>query len=66
MKALVKDLNESAPRAPKRQEHNLDKLKECLTIRHSVKWAQKNYHHNEILLSSRGEEKKNLEGLLWG
>ena len=63
---FVKDLNKSASRVPKRQECDLDKLKEYLTIRHSVKWAQKRYHHIEILLSSHGEEKKNPERLLWG
>ena len=64
LRHLVKDLNESAPRVLKRQERDLDKLKEYLTIRHSVKWVRKNYHHIEILLSSHGEEKKNPEGLL--
>ena len=49
---------------PKQQERDLDKLKEYLTIGYSVKWAQNNYHHIEILLSSHEEEKKNLEGLL--
>ena len=44
----------------------MDKLKECLTNRHSAKWARKDNHHIEILLSSHGEEKKNLEELLWG
>ena len=44
----------------------MDKLKECLTTRNSAKWARKGNHHIEILLSSHGEEKKNLEGLLWG
>ena len=44
----------------------MDKLKECLLTRHSAKWARKDNHHVEILLSSYGEEKKNLEGLLWG
>jgi len=44
----------------------LDKLKEYLTIKHSIKWARKSCHHIEILLSSHGEEKKNIEGLLWG
>ena len=63
---LVKDLIVSVPCVPKRQERDLDKLKEYLTIRRSVKWAQNNYHHIEILLSSYGEENKNPEGLLWG
>ena len=44
----------------------MDKLKECLTIRNSAKWARKGNHHIEILLSSHGEEKKNLKELLWG
>ena len=51
------------PRVPKRQERGLDKLKECLTTKNSAKWARKGNHHIEILLSSHGEEKKNLEGL---
>ena len=63
---LVKDLIVSVPCVPKRQERDLDKLKEYLTIRRSVKWAQNNYHHIEVLLSSYKEENKNPEGLLWG
>ena len=44
----------------------MDKLKECLTTRNSAKWARKGNHHIKILISSHGEEQKNLEGLLWG
>ena len=43
----------------------MDKLKECLTSRHSAKRAREDNHHIEILISSHREEKKNLEGLLW-
>ena len=41
-------------------------VKRHLAIRSGVKWARRGYYHIEILLSSHGVGKKNLEGLLWG
>ena len=54
------------PHVPKRQECDLDKLKECLTIRHNAKWARKDYHHIEILLSSHGGRKEESRGAIVG
>ena len=60
------EFNEGASCIPKRQERDLDSLKDIYTVRGDVKWVRRSYHHIEILLSSQGVGKKNLEGLLWG
>ena len=49
---------------PKHQERALGNLKGIFTSRGGMQRAQGNYSDIEILLSSRGARKKNLEGLL--
>ena len=41
-------------------------VKRHLIVRSGEKWKQRGYYHIEIIFSSHGVGKKNLEGLLWG